>query len=176
MVLGKYPFVCFCRRPGKSAAKGVALKKADIGVGIGLLVLSVWVFLKSNTYRHTVIYIYGPNFFPQILSILTAICAIVMIVRALRNKSLSQSDHIDGHGFIRMAVAIVMCIVYLLVMQVIGFALATFVFLFALMTFLRQKGVATRTISSAAVALVVWAVFRYFLVIPIPTGMLPFTF
>jgi putative tricarboxylic transport membrane protein len=152
------------------------LKKADIGVGIGLLLLSVWVFWQSNAYRQTVIYIYGPNFFPQILAIFTAICALILIVKALQGKALSYKDLIDKQGFVRMLIAIAMCIGYLFLMQVIGFAMSTFVFLFALMAFLRQKGWVNRVISSVAVSLIVWAVFRYFLVIPIPEGMLGFTF
>ncbi len=152
------------------------MKKADIGVGIGLIILSVWVFWKSYEYRQTVIYIYGPNFFPQLLSVIMGICAIVLIILALRGKALSQTDHIDRHGFVRMIIAIGMSIGYLLLMQVIGFAMATCVFLFTLMAFLHQQGMIKRIFSSIVVALIVWAIFRYFLVIPIPTGMLSFTF
>ena len=138
--------------------------------------LSAWVFIKSYGYRQTVIYIYGPNFFPQILSIITSICAIVLIVRALQGKALEKKEHIDGRGFVRMITAIAMCIGYLLIMQVIGFAMATAVFLFTLMAFLHQKGIVYRTVSSIGVSLMVWAIFRYLLVIPIPEGMLRFTF
>jgi putative tricarboxylic transport membrane protein len=152
------------------------LKKADIGAGIGLLLLSAWVFWKACDYGHTVIYIYGPNFFPQILSVMTSIGAIVLIVQALQGKALSLKERIDRRGFVRMIVAIAMCIGYLLLMQVIGFAMSTCVFLFSLMAFLRQKGLGSRVASSIGVSLVVWAVFRYFLVIPIPEGMLGFTF
>jgi putative tricarboxylic transport membrane protein len=154
----------------------VTVKKADIGVGIGLLLLSVWVFWKSLEYRERTIYIYGPNFFPQILSILICACAIGLIVRAIQGKVLSRTDHIDKHGFIRMMMAIGICIGYLFLMQLIGFMMATCVFLFTLMAFLRQIGLIKRIISSVAVALIVWVIFRYFLIIPIPTGMFSFTF
>ena len=68
------------------------------------------------------------------------------------------------------------CIGYLFLMQVIGFAMATGVFLFTLMAFLGQKGIVIRTAGAVAVALIVWGIFRYLLVIPIPTGMFAFTF
>ena len=110
------------------------------------------------------------------LSVITGICSIVLIVQALQGKALSRKDHIDSQGFVRMIISIGMCIGYLLIMQVIGFAIATGVFLFALMTFLRQKGLVRRAISSISVALIVWAIFRFFLVIPVPEGMLSFTF
>ncbi len=155
---------------------GDGVKNVDIGAGIGFLFLSIGTFWKAYEYRQTVIYIYGPNFFPQILSVLLGICAVFLIVRAFQGKALPQTEQIDPRGFLRMILAIALCVGYLLLMQVIGFAIATVVFLFVLMTFLRQQGMLQRVASSIGVALCVWAIFRYFLVIPIPTGMFPFTF
>ena len=152
------------------------MKRADIGVGIGLIILGTWVFWYASAYRKTVIYIYGPNFFPQILSILLGICGIILIIRAMRGDVLSKTDRIDLHGFFRMVIAIGICIGYLFLMQVIGFAMGTSVFLFVLMTFLGQKGFIVRIISSIATSVIVWAIFRYFLVIPLPEGMFEFTF
>jgi putative tricarboxylic transport membrane protein len=152
------------------------VKRADIGVGIGLIVLSTWIFWYSSEYRKTVIYIYGPNFFPQILSILMGICGMILIVRAMKGKVLPKTDRIDIQGFFRMVIAIGICIGYLFLMQVIGFAMGTSVFLFVLMTFLGQQGLIKRVMSSTAASLIVWAIFRYFLVIPLPTGMFDFTF
>ena len=152
------------------------MKRADIGVGIGLIVLSTWIFWYSSEYRKTVIYIYGPNFFPQILSILMGICGMILIVRAMKGKVLPRTDRIDIQGFFRMVIAIGICIGYLFLMQVIGFAMGTSVFLFVLMTFLGQQGLIKRVMSSIAASLIVWAIFRYFLVIPLPMGMFDFTF
>jgi putative tricarboxylic transport membrane protein len=152
------------------------VKRADIGVGIGLIIFGTWVFWYSSEYRKTVIYIYGPNFFPQVLSILMGICGVILIVRALRGEVLAKTDRIDLQGFIRMVIAIGMCIGYLFLMQGIGFAMGTSVFLFVLMTFLGQQGLIIRVMSSIVASLIVWAIFRYFLVIPLPEGMFGFTF
>ena len=152
------------------------MKKADIGVGIALIVFSLWVFLQANTYRQTVIYVYGPNFFPQVLAVIMTVCAIALIIAAIRGRALPYTDRIDRRGFVRAVMAIAMSIGYLFLMQVFGFAMATVVFLYAMMTFLGQKGMVIRSASAVAVALVVWGIFRYLLVIPIPTGMFAFTF
>ena len=152
------------------------MKKADIGVGIGLIILSAWIFWYSNSYSKATIYYYGPNLFPQILSICLCICAIVLIVNATQGKSLAKEDSIHLHGFVRMIISIAMCVGYLFLMQLIGFAIGTAVFLFVLMMFIGQKGLIKRITSSVAVSLVVWAIFRYFLVIPLPTGIFEFTF
>ena len=152
------------------------MKRADIGVGIGLIIFGTWVFWYASAYRKTVIYIYGPNFFPQVLSILMGICGVLLIIRAVRGEVLAKTDRIDPQGFIRLVIAIGMCIGYLFLMQVIGFAMGTSVFLFVLMTFLGQQGLITRVMSSIVASLIVWAIFRYFLVIPLPEGMFGFTF
>ena len=152
------------------------MKKADIGVGIGLIIASCWIYWYAGSYHEATIYYYGPNFFPQILALVMGLCAVLLIVNALRGKSLSRADTIDLKGFGRMLIAIGICIGYIIWMQVIGFAMGSFVFLWTLMTFLKQKGVLKRTASSAVASLIVWAIFRYFLVIPLPTGLWEFTF
>jgi putative tricarboxylic transport membrane protein len=152
------------------------VKRADIGVGIGLIILGTWIFWYADAYREKTIYIYGPNFFPQILAVVMGLCGIILIIRAVRGQVLPKTDRIDIRGFFRMMIAIGMCIGYLYLMQVIGFAMGTSVFLFALMTFLGQQGLMKRIVSSIGASVMVWAIFRYFLVIPLPTGMFDFTF
>ena len=152
------------------------MKKADIGTGIGLIVFSAWIFWYASEYSKATIYYYGPNFFPQVLAGAMAICAIILIVRALTGKSMEATSSIDFKGFLRMLGAIGICIGYLFLMQVIGFAMGTVVFLFVLMMYIGQKGMLKRVVSSVVVALLVWAIFRYFLIIPLPTGIFRFTF
>ena len=152
------------------------MKKADIGTGIGLIIFSAWIFWYAGAYRKATIYYYGPNFFPQLIAIAMSICAIILILNAIRGKSLENPDRIELRGFIRMVIAILICIGYLFLMQVVGFTIGTCIFLYVLMMFIGQKGVKKRIISSMAVSLIVWGIFRYFLVIPLPTGILAFTF
>jgi hypothetical protein len=152
------------------------VKKADIGVGIGLIVFSTWIFWYANEYSKATIYYHGPNFFPQFLAIAMSICAIILILNAIKGNSLERKDRIHLKGFIRMVIAIVICIGYLFLMQAIGFTMGTCVFLYVLMMFIGQQGQVKRISSSIAVSLIVWAIFRYFLVIPLPTGMFAFTF
>ncbi len=152
------------------------MKKADIGVGIGLIILSAWIFWYASSYSQATIYYYGPNLFPQILAVGMCICAIILIVKATQGKSLAKVDSIHLRGFVRMIIAIVMCVGYLFLMQLIGFAIGTTVFLYVLMMFIGQEGLIKRITSSVAVSFIVWAIFRYFLIIPLPTGIFEFTF
>lgn len=152
------------------------MKKADIGTGIGLIIFSTWIFWYASAYSKATIYYYGPNFFPQAIAIAMCICAIILILNAIKGKSMERSDRIELKGFIRMVIAIAICIGYLFLMQFIGFTMGTCVFLYVLMMFIGQQGFKKRILSSVAVSLIVWAIFRYFLVIPLPTGMFAYTF
>ena len=152
------------------------MNKVDIGTGIGLIIFRTWIFWYASAYSKATIYYYGPNFFPQAIAIAMCICAIILILNAIKGKSMERSDRIELKGFIRMVIAIAICIGYLFLMQVIGFTMGTCVFLYVLMMFIGQQGLKKRIISSIAVSLIVWAIFRYFLVIPLPTGMFAYTF
>jgi putative tricarboxylic transport membrane protein len=146
------------------------VKKEDIGTGIGLLILSTWLFWYVGRYQTKEIYGYGPEFFPRLLAVLMSILGLALIINALRGKSLKMGERIDPQGFLRMLLSIAICLGYIFLMNLLGFATATFVFLFALMTFLKQKGIFIRIFSSLVTSVSVWAIFRYFLVIPLPEG------
>jgi len=148
------------------------MKKEDIGTGIGLLILSTWLFWYVGRYRVKEIYGYGPDFFPRVLAVMMAVLGLSLIINALLGSSLKMGDRIDPKGFVRLLISIVICIGYLFLTKLLGFATATFVFLFILMTFLKQKGLFMRLCSCLGTALTVWAIFRYFLIIPLPEGWL----
>jgi putative tricarboxylic transport membrane protein len=148
------------------------VKREDIGTGIGLLILSTWLFWYVGRYSSREVYFYGPDFFPRILAIMMFILGIGLIINALLGNSLKMGDRIDPKGFVRMLISIGICIGYLFLTKILGFATATFIFLFILMTFLKQKGIFIRIFSSLATSIIVWAIFRYFLVIPLPEGLL----
>jgi hypothetical protein len=148
------------------------VKRVDIGVGTGLIALSAWIFWYSGRYRELTVHIYGPDLFPRILASMMFLLAVGLITNAYLGNSLKQEDRIDVRGFLRVLVAIAICIGYLFLIHLLGFASSTFVFLLALMTLVRQRGIWVRLFACLATALVVWAIFRYFLVIPLPEGLL----
>lgn len=148
------------------------MKKEDIGTGIGLMILSTWLFWYVGRYRIKEIYGYGPDFFPRVLAVMMAVLGLSLIINAMLGNSLKMGDRIDPKGFVRMLISLAICIGYLFLTNLLGFATATFVFLFILMTFLKQKGLLLRLFSCLGTALTVWAIFRYFLIIPLPEGWL----
>lgn len=147
------------------------MKKVDIGIGIGLIVLSILIFWYAGEYREVTVHVYGPDLFPRILAVLMIVLAINLILKAYQGKSLKMEEKIEVKGFLRVLFAISICVGYIFLIHILGFAVSTFVFLFTLMSLLKQKGVIMRAFSSIITSLIIWAIFRYFLVIPLPEGL-----
>jgi putative tricarboxylic transport membrane protein len=148
------------------------VKKIDISVGACLSVLSVAIYLYAETYKGSGVSNYGPNVFPQFLAVMLFITSIMLIVNAVKGKSQTDLEGINLKGFIRTSITVGISIVYLIVMQFIGFFVATLIFLYSMITYLGQKSLLTRIISSVAVSIIVYFIFKDFLKIPLPSGYL----
>lgn len=146
-------------------------KRIDISVGAALSVLSTAVFLYANQYKGKGVSQYGPNFFPQTMAALLFITSILLIVSALRGKSQDDLESIHLSGLIRSGITVGISILYLILMQFLGFFLSTVIFLYVMMTFLGQKGQLKRVISSLTVSAIIYAIFNSFLKIPLPEGL-----
>ena len=146
-------------------------KRIDISVGAALSVFSTAVFLYANQYKGKGVSEYGPNFFPQLMAFLLFVTSILLIVNALRGKSQTDLEGIHMSGLIRSGISVVISIIYLIIMQFLGFFTATVIFLYVMMTFLGQKGQVKRIISTLAVSAVIYAIFNNFLKIPMPMGI-----
>ncbi len=146
-------------------------KRIDIGIGIILCLLSVAIYLYAEQYAGRGVNSYGPNFFPQALSFMLFLAAVGLIIQALRGKALKNLEAMNKPGLLRTAVTLLIATAYVLLMNVLGFYLATGLFLFVVMTYLGQKKLWIRVLVSVLVATAVYSLFHYFLKIPLPEGI-----
>lgn len=146
-------------------------KRIDIGVGIGLCVFSLAVYLSAAQYAGRGVNSYGPEFFPQALAALLFLASGALVIQALRGHALKDLEPLDRRGLINATVTLGIAIAYLLLMNVLGFYLATGVFLYVMMWFLGQKKLWVRILTSVLVASFVYGLFAYFLKIPLPEGL-----
>jgi putative tricarboxylic transport membrane protein len=146
-------------------------KQIDIGIGIFLCGLSIAIYLYAERYVGIGVNAYGPNFFPQALSILLFIASVSLIIQALKGNALKSLEAINKNGLIRATVTLFIAIGYLFLMQYLGFYISTAIFLFVTMKYLGVKSNLTSTIVSVTVASIVFGIFRLFLKIPLPEGI-----
>lgn len=146
-------------------------KRIDLVVGIVLCILSLAIYLYAEQYSGRGVNRYGPNYFPQALSLMLFLTSVALIVQALRGKALKGLEKINKQGFVRAAVTLVMAVAYLLMMKVVGFYISTIIFLYVVMMYLGQKNQWVRVLVSISVASAVYGLFYYFLKIPLPEGI-----
>ena len=147
-------------------------KSIDVFTGIFLGGLSIAIFLYAEQqYAGTGVNLYGPNFFPQVVSALLFLASITLIVQALRGNFLKNFETINKDGFIRASVTLAIAIAYLFLMQYIGFYLSTVIFLFAMIKYLGLNNYLLNFIVSLSVGTIVYGIFKVFLKIPLPEGL-----
>ncbi len=147
-------------------------KTIDVCSGIFLSLLSIAIYLYAEQqYVGSGVNRYGPNFFPQVVSVMLLLASLTLIYQALKGNSLKNFETINKKGFIRTSIVLGFAIAYLFLMQVAGFYLATGIFLFVTMKFLGLKSYLVTLIVSACVATIVFGIFKVFLKIPLPEGL-----
>ena len=99
-------------------------KHIDISVGIVLCLFSVVIYVYADQYTGVGVNQYGPNFFPQALSIALFLASVALIVQALRGKALKGIEKINGPGFVRAAVTLVIAIGYVFLMNFLQCSMA----------------------------------------------------
>lgn len=147
-------------------------KRIDIGVGTVLCLFSVAVYLYAEQYTGRGVNTYGPNFFPQALSVMMFLASALLIVQAFRGHALKDLESTDKRGLINAAVTLVISVGYIFIMKVLGFYVSTALFLYVVMMFLGQKNQRVRLVTSILVASAVYGIFHYFLKIPLPESIL----
>jgi putative tricarboxylic transport membrane protein len=144
------------------------VKKADILVGLLILFISASVFVMTQKFVGKVYTGYGPDRFPRFLAFIWSILGIMLIINALRNKYLEEEMRITTFGLVRMSVVLALTIAALIAMNIIGFIPATMLYIFSIMSYLKERSWLGRCLTSVAVTVSVYLIFRYVMVIPLP--------
>lgn len=146
-------------------------KYIDIIVGTCLCLFSVAIYIYAEQYVGRGVNSYGPNFFPQALSGLLFVASIALVFQAVLARTSRSFETFHKAGLINVAAILAIAVSYLYLMKILGFYLSTALFLYASMTFLKQKGQRVRILSSVIVATMVFSIFKFFLKIPLPQGI-----
>jgi len=144
------------------------VKKADIFVGLLILFISASVFVMTQQFVEKVYTGYGPDRFPRFMAVIWSILGILLIINALRNKYIEEDMKITVFGLVRVAVILSLTIAALIAMNHIGFIPATMIYIFLVMSYLKEKSWTGRIIRSVAVTMGVYLIFQYVMVIPLP--------
>lgn len=144
------------------------MKNGDTASGLFLIVLAIAGVLYTMAHKFKTTVGLSPGFFPTFVFIMIGICGLVMVLKSLRAKERSWPKFKWG----KLGAIIGMLLVYILVMNLIGFIISTVLFLTASMLFYgerRIKVIAPVAVGFTACVFLLWTqVFN----IPLPTVFL----
>lgn len=148
-------------------------KTLRILFGVSLVLVSLWAIRTSSTFPEAVSAgkkIPGPAFFPVLLSVVLIPCGLHQAVSALRSGSEAAGGR-WGFGAANGAIVILSLVVYVQLMQWMGYALSTFLFSMFLLLRLRV-GVLKAFAVSIITVIFILLVFGRLFQIRLPLGEL----
>ena len=139
-------------------------------IGSVLLLFSVLVWVMSNTFPESTGPVPGADFFPKLTAVLLGALSILLVLRKEEGEgsvfSLSRKkswSFVAGFGAM---------ILYVLLIEPIGFSTTTILFLFAWMWLMGIRKWVTLIVASILISIGVTFVFELLLNVPIPHGIL----
>lgn len=146
------------------------MKSTDIGVVVVMYAIcaffySMTIQLKEESQTY-------PTFTIALLFGLTTLYLVQMLVRARKNGVEKDRKVVfDGFVPLQFFFCVGMVLIYLLMMNYLGFYISTVIFMFAVLLFLRVRFVHT-LIVVVAIVLLVYLAFGLFLQVKLPQGEL----
>lgn len=110
----------------------------------------------------------GPGFFPFWGGLLLGACALILLARSLKSRDRLASGAIPWPALIMVLGAL---LGYLLFLEMLGFIIVTLLFLLALFCF-AEIGWIKHVAWSAIATSLVYALFKLWLKVPLPSGLL----
>ena len=155
------------------------MKKANYGIMIVFLFLSLFVFISAASFEQTLIqddYV-GAAFFPEVLAGVTALLA--LFLGWLNRRGMFDEDTRSLADLfpreIRLPLAgLLLLTVYVLLLEPLGFILATFLLNISLLLLFGVRSLLYLLIFSSVISLAVYTVFYKILIVPLPEGILSF--
>jgi putative tricarboxylic transport membrane protein len=150
------------------------VKKADIISGCIGIIIGVYVILKGLTFPADLIMKVGPSFFPNFLAAGLIICSIILLIKAVLGHSIGEYDPISwsNMGIRRVCVAIVYIVVYCAVLKILGFIIASILFVIVFMRMFGKQEWWKYAVYPVAITGGVYLVFEILLKLTLPAGLL----
>ncbi len=149
-------------------------KKAEIIWAILFIIFASVFYYMSLGLRASTGPDVGGAFYPRLLVYATLILSIKLLYNALKReeKDSEQLFDFENGGFRKVISVIIISVIYLSLLDIIGFLFLTPFYLFLLLTIIEAKNFTYRILISILTTVIVMYIFQNFLNIPFPSGIL----
>lgn len=149
------------------------MKYSDIIIGVALILLGIHIFFISGKFEVlSKVTFGGPEFFPRFVATLLMICCAVLIVNAIRGKSLNKRQQARPRDLLWVLYTFVLTLGYVLMIRHIGFFVGTVVYLIFFLIMVRERRPSVVSTTAVLVPLAIYLVFVRIMNIPLPEGLL----
>lgn len=138
-------------------------------LSICMILLGVYVIITASQFPPGTSGVLGPGFFPVFLGILLVALSFLLLLQT-RKKSDSTS-FILTESTKRVIISSAIILAYLVGINILGFLIATPIFLFSIMWYFTVRKKATLIIVSLAATGILYFVFLKLLSVSLPTGL-----
>lgn len=147
------------------------MKKGNLILAALCAVLGIGIIVVASGYPSAADYgtgVPGPGLWPIAISVVLLACTAILVYRTLRMKP-EQDTKIElwSTGTRRVYITMAMLVVYVLVLEFVGFIIATTVLEFILIQWFAKKNPIITLIISAAITLIVYGAFKFLLNVPV---------
>jgi len=149
------------------------MKRPDLIAAAALAGMAGYLLLESRKLPFGSFRVPQTGFFPRVLGILLALLAVGELVRALRvSVPASTSEKIAGEGWIRISATLVAMLGFALVLERLGFLLATFLLMILLLRAIEAPRWSKVFLVALVTSLLSYGLFAFLLGVPLPAGIL----
>ena len=156
-------------------------KYGDIIVGLFFMILSAGMMVMAKMLPKSTVMDIGPDFMPMCIGVLTFILAAALVFLNVKNRkervAQAEAEGKDNLDYKRVLTSFIIILVYVFILQPIGFIISTIVYLPIQMFILApsdrrgKKDIIQLMILSLAFTFVVFFLFRYGFKIVLPAGI-----
>ena len=149
------------------------MKRLDLIAAGALTGLAAYVLIESRKLSFGSLRVPQTGFFPRVLGILLILLALAELVRVLRlSVPVTVREKISGEGWTRIGATLVIMFGFALVLERLGFFLATFFLMVLLLRAIEAPHWPKVFIIALATSLLSYGLFAWLLGVPLPAGIL----
>ncbi|MDI6877974.1 MAG: tripartite tricarboxylate transporter TctB family protein [Desulfitobacteriaceae bacterium] len=150
------------------------IKKVDFRVGVIFLVLSGFVIFESNKMpRHMPGVSFGPGIMPLWLGVVLAVLSVILLWQSVNVKNV-KTGIVKREEVLGVGVLFLTLVLYMVIMEFVGFALDTFLLVTFLARRLGKYAYWKCALLGAITGGLTVYLFRILLEMPLPIGFLGF--
>ncbi|HEU4963376.1 MAG TPA: tripartite tricarboxylate transporter TctB family protein [Bacilli bacterium] len=158
------------------------MKKVHLSIGIALIAVAGYVLYTTRSFPNLGGTDIGPGFFPNLIAWLMLLLAVLLIFSSLRQEavpaeegdgaeeSASETKTQTSARFLPLF-GVAATVLYVVLIALAGFYVATPIFLLALMWTLRFRKLVPLVVTIALITVFIYLVFEVMLKVPMPSGL-----